>query len=199
MLPFSRKERAIYKQSIMNELIQIESHWNCIHNDAELNPKEIMYDQLHQQWQQSDGGKILKQIKKKPSKSWYLYLEPRHIHVYRSQLRFNRCNWNQSLYNRKLTNSPYCRYYSCNQQHIHESVEHVLLECPQFQSQRRELKSQLKQQFKLKLTLQSILGDVYPNHKKKGEERYQQAVNLLKLTYAYIKYIHERKNIMINN
>ena len=195
--PKRRKERAMYKQSIIDELTNIESLWKCSHNDAELKPKQIMYDQLHQQWQQSDGGKILKEIKKKPSKSWYLYLEPRRIHIYRAQLRFNRCNWNESLYKRKLTNSPYCRYPSCSQQHKNESVQHVLLECPQFQTQRRELKIQLKH-FKLKLTLQTILGDVYPNHKKKVEDKWLEAMNILKLTYSYIQHIHQRKSIMIN-
>jgi hypothetical protein len=131
---------------------------------SRLNLSLLARQRSFAEWQAAGGGSaMLRKLKTRAGRSWYLYLEARSTAVLRTRLRFNRAALAAPLAERGIVASPVCTLHKvCKQQKSAQSIEHVLLHCPALQDARNRCRNQLQKKANIPLTIEVLLGDVRP-------------------------------------
>ena len=115
--------------------------------------------QLDQWSDAKEGSKQLKALKTQAGPSGYLLADDRRLSAVRARLRFDRASLNASLAQRCVVPDASCPH--CGQV---DSVEHCLLECKRFASQRNDLDLELQREGE-QLSLATVLtSDLLPKH-----------------------------------
>lgn len=124
-----------------------------------LNTKELL---LRQYTNAVIDGRCqhLLQLKHSSHLSAYLRLDRRSTAVIRARLRLDRAKLNSSLFDRKLVASPHCEHCRSINPRVkrEETPQHLLMECPRFQAERRALIDALSKH-DVKLDLRVLLGE----------------------------------------
>ena len=107
----------------------------------------------------------LRSIKTTPGRSHYLYRPFFSSTPLRSRMRANRAFTNRYLHTTNRAEADTCTLHSsCSTALLPQTVQHLLLHCPRYRSQRELLFDELAQlDPSLSLTLPLLLGDVQPS------------------------------------
>src|SRR6478672_11510667 len=115
-------------------------------------PMQVELLQLAE-WHHNDHGVWqLKGLKLSVGPSQYLLQDGRRLAAVRARLRLNRCSLNASLAQRRLVADPNCVVCA-----VPETVEHCLLECPQYAALRHNCAAALNF-LGLPLNFATVLG-----------------------------------------
>jgi hypothetical protein len=127
------------------------------------------------EWQhEASGGELLRSLKSRSGRSWYLYVEKRPTAILRARLRFNRAFLAESLFQRGLADSPLCKLHPrCRTRGEHQTVDHALLHCPAISEAREVCRRELRAIGVRSLDLSILLNGMPP---VKAPKRTQSAV-----------------------
>jgi len=132
----------------------------CVADNSRFNASLLARKRSFSEWvHDGRGSPLLRQLKTRPGRSQYLYMEPRGSAILRARLRFNRATLAASMARRGDACSPLCTLTAeCRQNQHHQTVEHVLLFCPALQLQRRRCTMQLQRLHNIPFSLAGLLS-----------------------------------------
>jgi hypothetical protein len=137
--------------------------------DLQQSLPKIAMQQTIKQWQASPlrdalDPPPLRSIKTAPGRTNYLYRPFLSTNPLRSRLRANRAFTQRYLHTTNRSPTDTCTHAACTSAHLPETVQHILLHCPRFNTARELLFDELvRLDPSLSLTLPLLLGNVQPN------------------------------------
>jgi len=143
-----------------DKLLQLEHEWQCKHTDDVCIINQKARDYMKVEWHDEPHyGLVLKSVKTQCARSDYLYLANRADKRMIARFRHNRIGHNESMYRMNLgragtASTPNCATCPTSA----ESIEHLLLHCPAYTTQRATLAVFL-QSVHLPLTMPVLLAE----------------------------------------
>jgi hypothetical protein len=169
--------------------------------EIEKSLPELAMQRTFKQWQASPlrddlDPPPLRSIKTAPGRTHYLYRPFLSTNPLRSRLRANRAFTQRYLHTTRRSDSDSCTHSACASAHLPETVQHILLHCPRFNTAREQLFGELHRlDPSLSLTLPLLLGDVQPNTvsvhdpstgKSKNKKDWTRADAILTHTHTFL-------------
>jgi hypothetical protein len=192
----SQPRRTQYIRPMTDRLIMTEDAWNCIHTSDIRSITAAAQRNALMEWNaEATKGLVLKSVKTTFKRNHYLYHAQRTSTRLIARTRHNRLGHNESMYKMNqgrnhTTPTPNCP--SCPNEP--ESISHVLLTCPSYDTHRHQLRSYLAS-VNLPLSLDVILNEHWTDRDFSTPDRIRQSRAVIRQTAQFLREVCRQRNL----